>query len=271
MKFKIIKSPANPHIREALEIKNKRGKYRQDAFIAEGSHLIEMAAASGHIIRKVFFTHSFSAKAGNLRLLSRLQKKTTEIFEITGHLLNKLSDTEAPQGLVAIVSCSLYSLGGIKFRDKPFIVAADAIQEPGNLGAIIRTADAAGADAVIILPGTCDVFMPKTIRATAGSIFNIPVVYSESESFIEWAERNSIALFTADVNAEKNIFEADLSKPLAFVFGNEAHGINIKISDRADMPLKIPIYGRAESLNVAAAAAVCLYEAVRQRTIRATA
>lgn len=271
MQFKTIKSQANPHIREALEIKNKRSKYSQDAFIVEGSHLIEMAAGSGSFIKKVFFTHAFSAKADNQVFLRLLQKKTTEVFEVSEHILNKLADTETPQGLAAIVSRSLNSLEGIEFKGRPFIVVADGIQEPGNLGAIIRTADAAGADAMIILPGTCDAFMPKTLRATAGSIFNMPVVYSGYKAFIEWAEENSIALFTTAVNAKKNLFEADLSTPLAFVFGNEAHGVNIKLRDRADMLIKIPIYGKAESLNVAAAAAVCLYEAVRQRTVRTTA
>lgn len=270
MQFKTIKSQANPHIREALEIKNKRSKYRQDSFIVEGSHLIEMAAASSSLIKKVFFTHSFSAKSDSQRLLDLLQKKTIGIFEVSEHILNKLSDTEAPQGLIAIMSFSLSSLEKIQFKDKSLIVAADCIQEPGNLGAIIRTADAAGADAMIILPGTCDIFMPKTLRATAGSIFNIPVVYSEQKAFISWAKENSIALLTADVKAKKNLFETDLIKPLAFVFGNEAHGVNLELRNRADMLLKIPIYGKAESLNVAAAAAVCLYEAVRQRTNRTT-
>ncbi|MDO9288788.1 MAG: RNA methyltransferase, partial [Thermodesulfovibrionales bacterium] len=150
----------------------------------------------------------------------------------------------------------------------PLIVIVEGVQEPGNLGTIIRTADAAGADAVIILEGTCDAFSQKTIRATAGSIFNIPIVYAETDKLLEWLKAKKISLAATSLDAKKSIFNTDLKKPLAFVFGNEAHGVSAEIKKNADVILKIPIFGKAESLNVSASAAICLYEAVRQRSIK---
>ena len=144
-------------------------------------------------------------------------------------------------------------------------MAVDGVQEPGNLGTIIRTSDAVGADAVIMLKGTCDAFMQKTIRATAGSIFNIPIIYSGTDKFLEWLKLNGIMLVATALDSGKSAFDAGLENPIAFVFGNEAHGVSSEIKKKADLILKIPIYGKAESLNVSASAAVCLYEAVRQR------
>ncbi len=265
MNYIKITSPSNPKIREALAIKIKRNKYKHNAFIIEGPHLIEMALASGNEIKKVFFTHTFSAKKEGQKLLRQLIKNTNELFEVTEQALNTLSDTETSQGIIAISSYKPLNLNEIKFKSIPLLVVADGIQEPGNLGTIIRTSDAAGADAVIILQGTCDVFMQKTLRATAGSIFNIPVIHTETNALLEWLPSNGISLIATAVDARTSIFDADLGKAIAFVFGNEAHGVSSQMKKNADFILKIPIPGKAESLNVSASAAVCLYEAVRQR------
>lgn len=265
MKYTQITSASNPKIKEALDIKNKRSKYKHAAFIVEGPHLIEMALASGHQIKEVFFTSAFSAKKDGQKILREIRKKTDELFEVTEQIMHKLADTETPQGIIATASYAEKNLEEIRFKSVPLIVAVDGVQEPGNLGAIIRTSDAAGADAVIILKGTCDVFMQKTIRATAGSIFNIPIIYAGTDKFLEWLKSNGIMLIATALDSDKSIFDTGLKKPIAFVFGNEAHGVSNEIKRKADLILKIPIYGKAESLNVSASAAVCLYEAVRQR------
>ncbi|HBR21448.1 MAG TPA: RNA methyltransferase [Nitrospiraceae bacterium] len=265
MKHIQITSSSNPKIKEGLDIKNKRSKYKHAAFIIEGPHLVETALASGNKINTVFFTDSFRTKKDRQKILREIAKKTDEIFEVTEQIMNKLADTETPQGIIAIASYDIEPLEEIKFKSAPLIVAVDRVQEPGNLGTIIRISDAAGADAVIILKGTCDAFMQKTIRATAGSIFNVPIIYAGTDKFIEWLKSNGIMLIATALDSDKSIFDAGLKKPIAFVFGNEAHGVSNEIKKKADLILKIPILGKAESLNVSASAAVCLYEAVRQR------
>ncbi|MCE5194654.1 MAG: RNA methyltransferase [Nitrospiraceae bacterium] len=265
MNYAKISSAVNQKIKEIIDIKNKRGKYKGNAFILDGPHLIEMALASGTKISRVLITEKFASKKEGRAVLTLLKNKA-EIFEVEERIIAKIADTETPQGILAVASYPSVRLSDIKFKSDPFLIIIDNIQEPGNLGAIIRTADAAGADAVIILKGTCDIFMQKTLRATAGSIFNIQVVSSSTDEVIKWLKANNITLISTAADAQLSIFDADIKKASAFVFGNEAHGISAEIQKNADLVLSIPIMGKAESLNVAVCAAICLYEAVRQKT-----
>lgn len=260
MRYKKITSTSNPLIREILKEKKER---TGNTLIVEGRRLIETALASKAGIGKVFFTDTFQSK--NEAFLAELSGRSSELIETSDHVLSRLADTETPQGIVAEVSHKSRKLTGLSLQGIPLIVVCDGIQDPGNLGTIIRTSDAAGADAVILLPGTCDPFLPKGIRATAGSIFNLPVLSSQPEELVEWLRKESISLMVSDVHASVSIFDADMRAPLALVFGNEAAGVSEYLKSRGKMLVKIPIPGKAESLNVGTSAAICLYEAVRQR------
>lgn len=265
MQYRKITSTANQRIREAVQIGEKRAGSRHDAFIIEGPHLVEMALHAGVEIREVFVTESFSARKEHEDLLERIAKLTGKTYEVSEHILRKITDTERPQGIAAIVSYNAKELGSLHFPNKTFLVVLDGIQDPGNLGTIIRTADAAGADAIILLPGTCDAFMPKAIRATAGSIFNIPVIHTGLGACLKSLREKKIPLAITTAAAGNTIYDTDLSGPVAIAFGNEAHGVGSSLKKAADISLKVPIFGNAESLNVATAAAICLYEVVRQR------
>jgi RNA methyltransferase, TrmH family len=265
MHYPKITSASNPQIRKTVDML-KAGKGRiPNALLIEGPHLIETALAAGVRIESVFFTGSFGEKKDGSTILTVLSGAVGEIFEVTSRILNKIADTETPQGIIAIGTYAPLSLGKIPLRRKPLLTVIDGIQDPGNLGTIIRTSDAAGADGVILLPGTCDPFMPKTVRATAGSIFNVPVVRTDRADLLEWLAGNKIPLAVTSADAPKSVFDTDLDVPVALAFGNEAQGVSGLLRKAADLILKIPIYGRAESLNVATSAAICLYEAVRQR------
>lgn len=266
MKYAVISSVANPLIKEAVKIRKK--PVRQ-AFFIEGEHLIETALASPDVeFKRVFFTHKVISGKEGRRLLGRIAQKTgaaDTIIEVSAGMLSKLADTETPQGIAAVVSHSTIKLKEINFRDVPFLIICDGIRDPGNLGTVIRVSDAAGADAVITLPGTCSAFNAKAVRATSGSLFNIPVIcpgYDELEGFLG---DNGIELYLADTRAEKSLYECNLRKPAAIAFGNEAHGASKSLLEMAAGLIKIPLIGRAESLNVAAAASICLYETARQR------
>lgn len=268
MQTKKITSVSNPKIRQALDLKEKRNKHQHIEFLIEGPHLIEMAVGSGCTIKDVFVSSSFLDKKDGQKLLNALSKTIENIFEIPDHLLNKLGDTETPQGIIAVVSYKPLSLEALTLQEKSLLVVIDGVQDPGNLGTIIRTSDASAADAVVILPGTCDAFMPKVIRSTAGSIFNIPVVQTTPDVLLDWVLQKNIKLFVASGDAERSVYETDLKVPLAIVFGNEAHGVSKKLKESANTSLRIPIFGKAESLNVAVSAAVFLYEALRQRNLK---
>lgn len=260
-----ITSTSNPRVKEAVRIRERKDAGSRDAFVIEGRRIVEMALGAGAGVREAFFTDQFIAKKEGRDIVRLLAGSGAEIIEVAGHVLARLADTETPQGIVAVVSHFSSSLDKLPSNDNPLYVLVDGIQDPGNLGAIIRTSDAAGADAVILLPGTCDAFMPKTIRATAGSIFNIPVVPAEAEDILKRLRDGNIAIAVTAADADRSVFEAALSRPLAFVFGNEGRGVSGQIRESANLFLKIPLYGKAESLNVATSAAICLYEAVRQR------
>ncbi len=261
-----ITSHLNPLIKETLRIKTKHAIYRHEAFLIEGPHLVEMALLSKNAaIKKIFFTPEFAHGKDGQSLLRLVDKSDAHFIETTENILSRLSDTESPQGIVAAVSYKRIGLKEIVFRGTPFLVICDEIQDPGNLGTIIRTSDAAGADAVIIMPNTCDPFMPKALRSTAGSIFNVPVVYSDMSELSGYCETRGIDLYVADMRSNLSVYDADLKKPLAVVFGNEARGASETLRKKAKQSIMIPIVGKAESLNVAMAASICLYETVRQR------
>lgn len=263
MRYKEITSASNPAVKEALKIKERKSDGRND-FLVEGPHILEMALESGFEIKRVFLTRSFRSK--NEALLREMRENGCELIEATDRILSILADTETPQGVAAVVSYESCDIAGVSLSENPLVVVCDGIQDPGNLGTIVRTSDAAGADAVIVTPGTCDFLLPKVVRASAGSIFNIPVLSAGAEAVIKRLRERSVTIIISDARASKSVYEEDLSKPVAFILGNEAKGVSKGLRAKGDLLLNIPITGSAESLNVAAATAVFLYETIRQRT-----
>ncbi len=269
MSPRAITSPANPLIKRALEIKERRGRHRGAEFLIEGPHLIEMALSSPQVsMKQVFFTEDFSSAREGRRLLKRIGEETSvNPVETSKRVMEKLTDTETPQGIAAALALKTVVLEAVPFKTMPLLVICDGIRDPGNIGTIIRAADAAGADAVLLTPGTCDAFMPKAIRASAGSVFTIPVLSSAVGELVGFLEERRMRLYAADVHASHSLYEADFRAPAAIAFGNEAHGIGIELLTKAGLRFRIPVIGRAESLNVAMAASISLYEAVRQRDL----
>lgn len=265
MKCLRITSPANPHIREMQSILRRRSGTGDRFFLIEGVHLVEMALDADAAIKEVFFTAQFDSKEEGVRMLNRLAAAGIRLVEVTGQIMGRLTDTETPQGIAAVVKDQAARLGDLRFGSKPLLVVLDRIQDPGNLGTIIRTADAAAADAVLLLPSTCDPFKQKTIRSTAGSIFNIPVIQAGLDELTAFLRASGVKLGIASSDAGTSLFETDLKMPVALVFGNEAQGVSNEMREAADFAFSVPIPGKAESLNVATAAAVCIYEAFRQR------
>lgn len=254
---RFIESRQNPLIKEAMRIKDRKEK---GYLLIEGEHAIEMACTSRFKIIRVFFSKNYK----NSKFLKRLSKGA-EIIETSEKIISALSETEHPQGIVAVSTYETSRLEDLPLEKEPLLVVCDRIQDPGNLGTIIRTADAAGASGIIILPGTCDPLMPKVIRSSAGSIFNILVVFSQLIPLEIFLKTKKIRLIVTIPSSEKTIYDLDLRGPVAFVFGNEARGVSPELIRAADELVSIPLIGKAESLNVSVAASICIYEAVRQR------
>jgi TrmH family RNA methyltransferase len=262
-----ITSASNQRIRDAIRIRERRGKPGRDFFLVEGPHLVETAIKAGADIKQVFISAEFSAGKAHQGLLRLIAGSTGEILEVTDQVLGKITDTETPQGVVAVAEFRRGKLEELAVSGRDLMVILDGIQDPGNLGAIIRTADAAGADAVVLLPATCDVLMPKAVRATAGSIFHIPILHAGHDAVLAWLHEKKIPLAVTAADAARDLFRADLTGPVAIAFGNEARGVSSRLKRSSDVSLRVPMVGRAESLNVATSAAICLYEVMRQRRI----
>lgn len=263
MKYTTLTSTSNPLIKGTLKLKSSPD--RSTGFLIEGPHLVEAALAAGVAFKRVFFTAEFISKKEGKRLLHLLERNASLLVELSGAVFSRLSDTETPQGIIAVVSWPEIGLEGLQFKAAPFLAVCDGIQDPGNLGTIIRSADAAGADAVVVMPGTCNAFSPKAVRATAGSIFTIPVVQATPDELRDFLSERDIHLWGTDSRAERSIYEADLSRPSAIALGNEAHGVSEPVRRIVAGSMSIPLVGKAESLNVAMAATAAFYETLRQR------
>lgn len=266
-----IRSPHNPQVKEWAALATKKGRDRSGAFLVEGAHLVGEALRSECAVMQIIYvpgtaaerevTAEWGRRSGGDDAAVRRQPVTEEV-------MRKISDTGAPQGVAAVVRRRDVS-GSELFRPagRP-LVAVDAVRDPGNAGTIIRAADAAGAAGALLGEGSVDMYNPKTVRATMGSLFHLPVLSCDLAVALPRARAAGFRVVAASLNASRHCFETDLTGPVCLLLGNEAEGISPELEAFADVAVTIPIVGRAESLNVAMAATVLLYEALRQRHSR---
>lgn len=248
----------------AKQLKDKKYRDKHGLFIIEGPHLAEEALKSGSGFEMAFF----SEKAPK-EIVAAIEEKDIPSFFIDSRMMKELSDTENDQGVLGIVPKFSYSHKDLKKDGRQMIVACDGIQDPGNLGTIIRTSAAAGCAAVLVSRDSADIYNPKTVRSTGGSLFHIPVIASASlESDIKTASSSGLKVFCAEPSGGKRLYLTDLSKGFVIVIGSEGRGVKPSVRCLCDSAVTIPIDEKTESLNAAVAAAVILFEAVRQRELK---
>lgn len=248
----------NKYVKLALKLKTKKYRESESRFIVEGIRFVEEAIKSGYIDYILFSEKLFSSSDPERAMATDSPK-----FEIEDEVFRELCGTENPQGILAIVKKKNWKYEHI---DNDFVVIADCVQDPGNLGTIIRTSHAAGAGAVIVTKGTVDVYNDKTLRATMGSIFHIPVIFAEDFSELSKSLKDlGYGLYATDLSESKYIYDCNFKNKTAIIIGNEANGIPEEHMQYVTQKIKIPMPGKAESLNAASATAVVLFEIVRQR------
>ncbi len=261
---KTIRSVQNPRVKEWAELLSRKGRERSGTFIVEGLHPVQEAIRSGALIRTLIYDGEKGIPA-EIAEWSKLH--SAEMVSVSGQVLDKISDTVNPQGICAVIGKRSYSIDEVMNAEWSLAVVVDGVQDPGNLGTLIRSADAVNADAVIVGAGSVDIHNPKTVRATMGSIFHLPVVECDLN---EWLPRllqkiPDLQLVSTSLQASVDCYEIDFRNPTWIVVGNEAKGVSPQIERHVQKLIKIPMPGKAESLNVAMAATVLLYEALRQR------
>lgn len=264
----LLTSPDNPHVRAALQLHERKYRRQRQQFLIEGLRFLRQAVSAHASVRMVFVTGAFAARADASTLLDGLRADGAEVLTVSDALLRRVADTETPQGIVAVVDAPRLGLEYLVLPPTPLVLVCDAVQDPGNIGALVRVADAAGAQAVLALPGSCEIANPKALRATMGSIFSLPVMeLDRQEDAVFWLGAKSIRLVVATPEAQRSCFEFDYTGPVAVAVGNEARGISPSLKAAADARVHIPMLGGAESLNVTTAGTVLLYEAARQRLV----
>ena len=269
-KIETITSAENPLIRRlSVLVRSPRRAAKENVFLVEGLRLAEMAARSdGQILHAVLTERALAAERAAI-LAEQLHLRGVPVNCVPPRLFAACAETDAPQGILLLMQRpprrSLTDL--VHAAEKvPFYLALDRVQDPGNVGMILRTADAAGAAGVILLRGCADVYSSKVVRATMGSLFYVPFISGvDDEELLRFAQEQSLYLYAASCDADAvTHFAADLCRPTIVVLGNEANGVSERLLG-ACQHLYVPMCGQAESLNVASAATAILYESMRQR------
>lgn len=257
----MITSTSNPRIQQVRQLVSQRKEREARAeFVLEGVRLVEEALASGWDLRLLLYTGQLSPRG--LALVEQARRRGSDVEEVAPHVLKAVADTDTPQGIAAV-----FGLRGLELPLHPdFIVAADAVRDPGNLGTLLRTAAAAGSQAVLLAPGCADPFSPKVLRAGMGAHFRLPVRALDWDALRAYL-KPACQVFVAEAGQGTPCWQLDLRRPAALVVGGEAEGAGPQARALADGYVTIPMPGRSESLNAAVAAGVLLFEVVRQRSI----
>ncbi|MGM1016743.1 MAG: TrmH family RNA methyltransferase [Actinomycetota bacterium] len=259
----MLENPRSPRVRAVAKLTKRSARAETGLFLLEGPQAVrEVLAYRPESVIELFATPSGWEKHPDLRAAA--VEHGIEVEYVTEYVLNAMADTVTPQGVIAVVRQAPTSLKDI-FASSPRLIAiCEEIRDPGNLGTIIRAADAAGADAVVLTGRSVDPYNPKVVRSTTGSLFHLPIsVGGELSDVVTRANAAGLSVIAADVKGDDLLqarAEGVLAKPTAWLFGNEARGLEESSLELADRVLRLPIFGRAESLNLATAASVCLYE-----------
>ncbi len=260
----MITSCSNPKVRQVIQWQNK-AKERRSAgiFLTEGFKMFEEAPLES--IQQVYVSEeALERLVRNPGSRHRLDSVGYEA--VTSEVFRKMSDTQTPQGVLCVVRRPVYFLEKLLQAEAPLLMVLEELQDPGNLGTIFRTGEAAGITGVIMSAGTVDVYNPKTVRATMGSVFRVPFVYVEDlPQTVGLLHRRGIHTYAAHLEGEACYDAFSFREPTAFLVGNEGNGLTGETAAQAEQMLKIPMEGRVESLNAAVAASLLMYEAYRQR------
>jgi RNA methyltransferase, TrmH family len=260
----VIASAANPLIKRVRLLADRRHRRRDGAFVVQGIQPVWQAVEAGADI-EVLITAPDLLRGPVLGMIAQAQARGVRVARVSGELFGRISDRDGPGGLAAIVRGRPAKLGQLTVRADSVFVALHEVSNPGNLGTIIRTADAAGAAGVILIGASTDPYDPAAVKASMGAVFSVPVATAATAAeFLDWARRGDLCLAATSANAPTTYWDAKLRRPLAILLGNEGAGLPADLLAAGDLRLRIPMTGTAESLNLAVAAGILLYEAWHQ-------
>lgn len=259
-----ITSSANPRIKQLVALRRRRGRQSSDVTLVEGLAEIELALAAGVRPRTLYYCPAVASPASP-PIVDKVVALGAEVIQVSRPVFEKISYREGPDGLLAVVPAVATDLSQLSLDPRPLVLVCAGLEKPGNLGAILRTADAAGVSAVIAADPVTDWGNPNVVRASKGTVFSVPVASASSAEVLDWISARGLQIVAATPDARQLVTGTDLTRPTAIAVGAEQAGLSGEWLQRADVRVRIPMFGKADSLNVSTSAAIITYEAVRQR------
>jgi TrmH family RNA methyltransferase len=269
MPVEIITSLQNPRLKRLVRLRDRRPRDEERAFLIEGYREVRRALERKVALGELYYSPGWFLGENEPALLSEAESAGTKLFELSKDAFAKVAYRERPDGILAVAPQWRRTLSDIALPADPLLLVVEAIEKPGNLGTILRSADAAGCDAVIVCDPVTDIFNPNVVRASTGVLFSLPCVVEEGIAVLAWLRDRGIRAVATTPAAPMLYTDSDLRGPLAVIMGSEQFGLSDLWLKGADQCVRIPMAGQADSLNVAMAALVTLFEAVRQRGGRA--
>jgi TrmH family RNA methyltransferase len=260
----MLTSKDNQKIKDIIKLRKSSKRKKDDLIIVEGRKEIGLALRSGLKPEQLFYSLEFEKEA---RFPDWNVANFTEVIEVSADIFTKIAFRETPDGYLATFKPLRLSLSEVKLSPSPFVVILESIEKPGNLGAILRTCDAAGVDAVIVADQRTDIYNPNVIRSSLGTVFTEQIVSDTFENIVEWLELNKVKTFATTPDTRLSFTEANYNEPTAILIGTEHEGLSAKWLERADYKIKIPMKGKMDSLNASVSAGIVIYEVVRQRGV----
>ncbi|MFC4766940.1 TrmH family RNA methyltransferase [Effusibacillus consociatus] len=261
-----ITSTRNSRVKDWAALKQKKYRDQTNLFFIEGIRLVEDALESQAPLETILVLDDLIPTGRLDRIVNGTHSLGIELIEVNQAVLEHVADTKTPQGVIAIGRQYQHNKEGlIASKTNPLYLVLDNIQDPGNLGTMIRSADAVGAAGVFVGSGSVDLYNPKVIRATMGSLFHLPVIEVSLRELFPLLRQHDVTVIGASTGAEEELYAVDLTGGTAIVIGSEAHGISGEIRQQIDKWISLPMPGKAESLNAAIASSIILYETLRQR------
>jgi len=262
----VITSLHNPRVKQVVALRERKQRKREGLMVVEGHDELSLALTCGVKPTTGFYCPTLQSTTRDPNLLSQLNGLGVEIIEVDVRVFEKLAYRENPDGWLATVPIPSLRLADLPFKSQPFLVVVEAIEKPGNLGAILRSADAAGVDGVIMCDPTVDIGNPNVVRASRGTVFSVPIAEATSQDALAWLQARNIAVVAATPEAALSFTQVPLQGPVAVAVGTERAGLSSVWRQGASLVAQIPMHGKVNSLNVAQATTLFLFEVVRQRS-----
>jgi TrmH family RNA methyltransferase len=260
-----LTSVGNPRVKYLVGLRRRRQRDQLGLMLVEGYEELRLALVCGVVPDTLYFAPELVRDDRDLATVAEVAALGSEVVQVSAKVFEKVAYRESPDGWLAVVRTVPTDLAALRMGVNPLVLVCESVEKPGNLGAMLRTADAVGVDAVVAAQPITDWGNPNIVRASKGTVFSVPVAAAPSTDVLDWARQRSLRVVAATPDTDTMFTDVDLSGPTVIAVGSEKHGLSADWLASADVRVRIPMFGRANSLNVATSAAIILYEALRQR------